>query len=228
MIKPLSPPPPQSKLPAYVLYILSVITTLALVFLFILYPCCCGSRRRKNGVNAGPMAGGMMVLPVQGLPGQKNGKKKKKGQKGDGDGVQVNLIVDPSMFGGAAHDGPDDDYATTEDGSMPGGYNASHTRRPPRRRGVFAGLALEEDWRHARSWRKKIAFVDAVCLVLWGAEFVLILLGKRCPSGKFSGWCDAYNLASAMACLLCLAFSFSVFFDVKDLHDSRASPRTRP
>ena len=39
--------------------------------------------------------------------------------------------------------------------------------------------------------------------------------------------CDAYNLGTASACLLCLMFGLSIFFDVKDLHASRASPRTR-
>lgn len=40
--------------------------------------------------------------------------------------------------------------------------------------------------------------------------------------------CDAYNLASAAACLLCVSFGVSIFFDIKDLHASKASPRTRP
>lgn len=39
--------------------------------------------------------------------------------------------------------------------------------------------------------------------------------------------CNAYNVASAGACFLGLVFGLSVFFDVKDLHQSRASPRTR-
>jgi hypothetical protein len=43
------------------------------------------------------------------------------------------------------------------------------------------------------------------------------------------GWCrcNAYNISTACACLLCIAFVVSVFFDVKDLHASRTSPRTR-
>jgi hypothetical protein len=39
--------------------------------------------------------------------------------------------------------------------------------------------------------------------------------------------CNAYNVASAGACLLGLVFGVNVFFDVKDLHQSRESPRTR-
>lgn len=176
------------------------------------------------------MANGMMVLPIQGLSGPKNDKKNKKRQKDShGDGVQVNLIVDPSMFGRSpAFDGHGDDYTVTEDRSIPGGFNTSITQQPSRRRGIFAGLAMEEEWRHARSWLKRTTFVDGAGLLLWGIEFVLVLLGKRCPSGAFDGWCDAYNIASAAACLLCIAFGVSVFFDIKDLHDSRASPRTKP
>jgi hypothetical protein len=39
--------------------------------------------------------------------------------------------------------------------------------------------------------------------------------------------CNAYNVSSACACLLCVVFGVSVFFDVKDLHASKVSPRTR-
>jgi hypothetical protein len=39
--------------------------------------------------------------------------------------------------------------------------------------------------------------------------------------------CNAYNVASAGACLLGVVFGVNVFFDVKDLHQSRVSPRTR-
>ena len=39
--------------------------------------------------------------------------------------------------------------------------------------------------------------------------------------------CNAYNVSSAAACFLCVAFGVSVFFDVKDLHASKVSPRTR-
>jgi hypothetical protein len=39
--------------------------------------------------------------------------------------------------------------------------------------------------------------------------------------------CNAYNTAMAASCLLAVAFAFSIFFDIKDLHASRTSPRTR-
>ena len=128
--------------------------------------------------------------------------------------------------------------------------------RHQRRRGILGGLAMEESWRHPRRWVKKLAVVDMAGVVLWGGAFVFILLGERCPSGSFSGWyvffllfslslslvecvvlmdflplpgyrCNAYNVSSAAACFLCVAFGVSVFYDVKDLHVSKVSPRTK-
>ena len=57
-----------------------------------------------------------------------------------------------------------------------------------KRRGVFAGLALEAQWKEARKRLKVNAAVDAAMLLVWGAEFIFILWGKRCPSGQFDGW----------------------------------------
>ncbi|KAI0780660.1 hypothetical protein BD413DRAFT_8361 [Trametes elegans] len=231
IIKPPSPAPPANKLPAYLLYVLSVLTFLGCTSLFLIYPCCCGARKPKDGpYTGGP--GGMMVLPVQGLPSGKH-KKGKKSKGPHGEGVQVNLIVDPTMFGRNSERGRDDDDDEEDDGSeaLPGSYagssNAVRRRRPPRRRGIFAGLAMEEQWRKARKVLKWGTSADVLLMLLWGMEFVIILLGKRCPVGGFEGWCDAYNLATAASFLLFLMFGLSLFFDVKDLHASRASPRTR-
>ena len=137
----------------------------------------------------------MMVLPVQGGTNGKGntGKKGKKGGPATGD-VQVNLIVDPGMLQGQQHDngqGYDDDY--DENSSMPGSYSPyahapSQQRRPRPRRSIFAGLAMEEQWRAARGSLKKLAIFDVIAFILWGAEFILILIGQRCPSGGFEGW----------------------------------------
>ncbi|KAH9945878.1 uncharacterized protein BXZ73DRAFT_37303 [Epithele typhae] len=229
VIKPPTPAPPASKLPAYVLYGLSFISFFGCTFFYLIYPCCCGTRKPRSTPLTGPQ--GMMVLPVQGLPG---GKPKKKGKKGKGQpdgGVQVNLIVDPSMFGNGLgrereEDDDDDDGTTVIPGSY-SGPSSNGQRRRPKRRSVFEGLALEEQWKRARKLLKWVVTVDTLALLLWGTEFVLILLGKRCPVGGYLGWCDAYNIATAAACLLAFAFAFSIFLDVKDLSASRASPRTR-
>lgn len=135
----------------------------------------------------------MMVLPVSGFPGQKPKKKGKKG-KGPPDGnVQVNLIVDPTMFGRDPERVHDDEEDDEDDGSsaVPGSFSSTSSaarRRPPRRRGIFAGLAMEEQWKKARKILKWGVTVDTVLMLVWGLEFVLILLGKRCPVGDYLGW----------------------------------------
>lgn len=176
-----------------------------------------------------------MVIPVPGSSGAKKGKKGKDGKNGkkgkggnSGEGVQVNLIVDPHAFGRREED---EDTDEDEDmASIPGAFDpesARRKRRRAKRRSVFAGLAMEEAWKDARAWAKKLTVFDAVGLVLWGGEFVFILIGKRCPSGTYDGWCNAYNVSSAAACLLCVSFGISIFFDVQDLSSSKVSPRTR-
>ena len=141
-----------------------------------------------------------MVLPVQALPGGKAGGKKKVGQVGKGgkvilppNDIQVNLIVDPDALKGREEEEEDDDDDTGWDGSLP----STRRKKKPRRRSVFAGLAMEEDWKRARKWAQKLAVFDAVSMVLWGATFVYILIGKRCPSGGFDGW---------YVCIHCIAF----------------------
>ena len=130
-----------------------------------------------------------MVLPVQGLPGGEKKKKKKKGKndKHGGGGVQVNLIVDPSMFGGSARDEESDgdyDFNGSRALSQPrGGQNQARPRRS-----VFQGLATEGDWNEARRLLKRMLFVDIACHVVWAGVFILILYGKKCPPGGFNGW----------------------------------------
>jgi len=173
----------------------------------------------------------------------KKGGKKGQGKKGQqpGQDVQVNLIVDPTAFQPpGASDGESDDEYGTQDGSAVGGRK----RRARRRRGLFEGLAMEEDWKRARSWAKKLAFIDVFGALIWGVVFVYLMIGQRCPAGEFGGWyvrtlcsfpviltcqprCNAYNVSTACACLLCVAFACSIFFDVQDLHASKQSPRTR-
>lgn len=146
-----------------------------------------------------------MVLPVPNTGKKKNkGKKPKKGGGGGGGGdggdVQVNLIVDPNLFSGGPDDDDDDDSddegSSTGQSHLPGGYygvGGSGARgkakaKRTRRRGIIAGLAMEKEWKLARAWAKKITLVDVLGLVVWGAVFIFVLLGKKCPSGGFEGW----------------------------------------
>ncbi|KAG6854696.1 hypothetical protein C0991_002407 [Blastosporella zonata] len=222
VIKPSEPPPPAGKPPAFVLYILSALTFLLLLYLFIFRPCCCAGKRSK-GLNM-PFSNGMMVLPIHASDGKKGktGKGGKKAKEANGGDVQVNLIVDPEAFGRREESSEGEEDHQDWIGSTPGAYNGRIKRnRRPRRKSVFAGLAMEEDWKRARGWAKKLTFVDAALLFAWSSAFVFIMIGKRCPSGRFNGWCNAYNVSSAAAFLLSVAFGVSIFFDVKDLNDSK-------
>lgn len=202
-IKPKTKPPPSGTPAAFALYITSILTFLLLTYLFLIRPCCTGKRPQgdSNGLMSG-LPGGMMVLPV-GVPGTgKKGKKPKKGKKGNGGAgggdVQVNLIMDPGIFGrdpdhDERHSDPDDEADDYDNYTIPGSYShpSSHskTRRKAKpRRSIFAGLAQENAWREARKWLKRMAWVDVGGMVVWGALFVLVLVGKRCPPGEFEGW----------------------------------------
>jgi hypothetical protein len=191
MIKPPKPPPPKGTAQAYVLYVLSVITVLVVFYLFLLRPCCFGSRKNRSA-QAPQMPGGMMVLPVQHLPGGakagKKGKKGKKGAPGMGGDVQVNLIVDPNMFGGRNREDDDDDEDDEDDAERSwAGSAPTKRKRKPKRRSVFAGLAMEAQWKTARAALKRIMAFDVVASLIWAAGFVFILTGKRCPSNEFNG-----------------------------------------
>ena len=119
------------------------------------------------------------MLPVQGL---KSDKKKKKQEQGD---VQVNLIVDPTIFRPHFHQ-EDEESANHDDSFSQAGTGSG---RRPKRRSVFEGLAMEEHWNVARKELKWMLFVDIVCLFLWSVEFIWILIRERCPPGEFNGWC---------------------------------------
>lgn len=133
----------------------------------------------------------MMVLPVQGPPGGKS-KKNKKDPKG-GDGVQVNLIVDPGMFNHDLDEDDEDEETSESEQTIPGTYSersrrSRRRRRAAKRRSIFAGLAVEAQWKHARAMLKWGMAADVLMVFAWAAEFGYILIGKRCPSGGFNGW----------------------------------------
>lgn len=145
---------------------------------------------------------GMMVLPVQHLPGgnkhkdSKGKKKQKKGSLGGSGDVQVNLIVDPNIFGGSRRGRDEEEGEDDEEehsswmGTNSGRSSGANGRRSrgTKRRSVFEGLALEARWKKGRRRLKWSMAVDVVCFVLWGAEFVIILAGQRCPPGGYEGW----------------------------------------
>lgn len=179
-IKPSKPPPPQSEPHTYALYALSILTALLCFYLFFIRPCFRGGRKKRNITGTGPA--GLAVLPIQGLQGDKK-KKGKKGKQEQGN-VQVNLIVDPTMFSPA---GQDDEESANFDEHF---SSSSHSRSGKRqqRRSVFEGLALEEQWKLARKDLKLMLLYDTAGLLLWSVEFVWILTREKCPPGGFNGW----------------------------------------
>ncbi|TEB39648.1 hypothetical protein FA13DRAFT_1580637, partial [Coprinellus micaceus] len=96
-----------------------------------------------------------------------------------------------------------------------------------KRRSLATALALEEDWKFARGWVRKQAFIDGLAFVLWAVAFGFAMAGKRCPTGGKGQGCTAYNASTAAACLLSIVFAISIYFGVKDLYSSKLSPRTR-
>ncbi len=86
----------------------------------------------------------MMILPVQGVSPKnkkKKGGKKNQGAQGPGD-VQVNLIVDPTMFSGRRDQEEEDSDHDPQEVDV-----HERRRRPKRRLGYLAGLAVEAAWK---------------------------------------------------------------------------------
>jgi hypothetical protein len=136
--------------------VLSILTFLLAIYLFLIFLYCCPSRGKESKLTEPMGPEGMMALPIQRLSGgskHKGGKGKKKPKKGSPGGsgdVQVNLIVDPNIFGGSrrGRDEEEDDYDDDEHpswlGTNSGRSSGSNGRRQraSKRRSVFAGLAL--------------------------------------------------------------------------------------
>jgi len=191
-IKSPDPPPAAGKPPAFVLYIFSSVTFLAIIYMYGLRPCL-GRRKRASSNSTNPA--GMMVLPVTNPMQTKKKRKKghKKGGAGEGGSVQVNLIVDPTMFGSKrgnnAHPGRyDTDEDEDEEGPLPAD-GTSRRRQGPPRRSFFQSMAMEEQWRFARSELRFLTVFDTIMMVLWLATFVFVLMGQRCPNdAKYNGW----------------------------------------
>ena len=191
-----SPNPPQAagKPPAFVLYIFSPVTFLAITYMYGLRPCL-GRRKRARQANTTSPAG-MMVLPVTN-PMQAKKKKGKKGHKkggaGEGGSVQVNLIVDPTMFGtkrgnDALPGRYDTDEAEEEEGPLPADGTSRRKQGPPRR-SFFQSMVMEEQWKYARRELRILTSFDAIMMVLWLGTFVFVLMGQRCPNEeRYNGW----------------------------------------
>ena len=170
-----------------------------------------------------------MVLPVpggdgggkkKGGGGGKRGKKGGKGKGGGGGDVQVNLIVDPHAFNfDPDHDDEDNigESGDDDDGGMPGGFSPPKPRskgreRHQRRRGVLARLAMEESWRHARRWAKKLAVVDVAGVVLWGGALCSFCWVRDVLVVHFRGGTSFSYCSSLLSLVGCVTLTDSPSF----------------
>ncbi|KAF6763785.1 hypothetical protein DFP72DRAFT_1136519 [Ephemerocybe angulata] len=206
VLKPKSPPPPAGKIPFYILCVLAPLTLVLLLYLFVVRPCTLRRRFSSAPSFTHPAAQGMMVLPVAGAGGGKQkggkkgakkgpmmfpgpgGKKNKKGKKGGGmpmGDVQVNLIADNDLSSCSMTAGcPGAFFAKGDGADAPKDKErARRKRKRQKRRSLVASLKLEEDWKFARGWMRKLAFINAGMFILWGVAFGFVIAGKRCPYG---------------------------------------------
>jgi len=172
-----------------------------MAYIYIIRGCCGVGRKDTDAAHA-------MVLPIsRHRPG---GKKNKKHNKGD-DSVQVNLIVDPSMFS-----------PKQENNLTPG---IPWSEQQTNQNGVFTSFERERARLSARKGLWWALGLDVLGAMVWATAFILAMIGPKCPAGGYSGWCDAYNGGVACACIGSALFVTSAVLVGRDLMVSRRSER---
>ncbi|KAG8696006.1 hypothetical protein FRC08_007419 [Ceratobasidium sp. 394] len=204
--KPNPAAPPASKPAVYVITALGFLTLLAMGYIYIIRGCCgVGRKDDDNGSHA-------MVLPISHHRAGGRGRKGRKQRKGQ-DSVQVNLIVNPSMFSSGQRESK---LAPGVPWTEQQAANSS---------GVFTSFERERARLSARKGLWWALGLDVLGAVVWGVAFVLAMIGPRCPAGGYSGWCDAYNGGVACACIGSALFVTSGVLVGRDLMASRKSDR---
>jgi hypothetical protein len=198
---PTESPPPRNTLPSYLLPFAGLLCLVGYMYFLLIRP---RSHTKGQSGIAGAFPG-YEAVPVN-MPGSK-GKKNKKDKKNQGGGLQLTLLL-PSP---------------AQPPSDPTNQNCNGSRPRPT---LPELLAMEYTWSLARRTLFLLTWYDVFCCVVWGVIFVLILLGPRCDSSIFGGWCTAYNSATAGSAFLTFGCGLAVFWDVVDLFASRRSPRT--
>lgn len=186
----LKPNPPPGA-PAWALFLLSGPTVFLLLWMH-LFRGCCSRRKESEGATMPGAFPGMMVMPVSG-GGKKKGKEKSRGKYAAQD-VQVNLIVDPSMFGAAADEGSEEE--DENDGGDDVRQQKAPRKRRARRNHVLA-MKQEEAWRVARRRLRWNTVVDGAGVVIWGAVFVWVITKGKCISKSVSGGTGWYVFSPA-------------------------------
>lgn len=225
--------PPSGTFASFVLYGVSAISLVVCFWLFALKPCCRSGR--ESAAMEGDGAGNGMVIPIMttGSGARSNHRrglfgKKRKGSKGP-QGPCVNLIVDPKLLGGRGDELESE--SDNDEGEIEPNEACRRQKRKTKRRkqrGILANMKLQAQWRVARKSLKWDCGWDVVLCLLWGAAAVMALIvGKRCPVGTGSGWCNLYNGAVACSVVATLLFLVAIYCDVVALRASRAPPAFR-
>ncbi|EST06288.1 hypothetical protein PSEUBRA_004174 [Kalmanozyma brasiliensis GHG001] len=225
LIRPADKAPPSGTFPSFVLYGVSVISTLVCLWLFAFKPCCCSGRDPAGAGAMGVGAQNGMVIPVMtsGNGGGKAGKKNKMHP-----GPSVNIIVDSTLLGKRTDDTDTESDSDAE--TLPGDARRRKKRRAKKRRqsDALATMKMQARWHVARKSLKWDCGWDVVLCLLWGTAAVMALVvGKKCPAGTGSGWCNLYNGAIACSVVATVLFLVAIYCDVVGLRASKAPPKTR-
>ncbi|KAG8793611.1 hypothetical protein FRC12_002243 [Ceratobasidium sp. 428] len=204
--KPNPAAPPASKPAVYVIVVLGFFTLLAMAYIYILRGCFGFGQKDRDDLSSHAM-----VLPISRHRAGPRGKGKKH-RKGD-DSIQVNLIVDPSMFS------PGQRESNLTPGVPWTEQQAANSN------GVFTSFERERARLSARKGLWWALGLDVLGAVVWAVAFVLAMIGPKCPVSGYSGWCDAYNGAVACACIGSALFVTSAVLVGRDLMVSRKSER---
>lgn len=162
-----------------------------------------------------PLIGGNQQQQQLGGPGGDwcccGGGRKKNSEAAKG-GQTVNLLVDPSLFAQFRQqqksqrpkkpkrrrkptpekDGNDSSSSssttsTSSDSSDAWSTTSDPTHNP--RKGILSAIALEGRWKAARSWMKKLAWIDLAMALVWlGVGGWAIGWEGSCPPGTGEGW----------------------------------------
>ncbi|KAJ1032615.1 hypothetical protein NDA16_000638 [Ustilago loliicola] len=236
MIRPQEKAPPSGTMPSFVLYGVSALSTIICLWLFALKPCC-RSNREPSGGAPGGAANGMAIPIMSGGGGAGPGGKGPKGMFGKKKGMPmqgttVNLIVDPSLLGGAGKrsSNSDSESDTDTDETLPGEQRRRRRRKKKRQAklGLLGNMKLQARWRVARTSLKWDCAWDVVLCLMWAAAAVMALgVGKKCPSGTAEGWCNLYNGAIACAVVATVLGLVAIYCDVVGLRASKMPPKAR-
>ncbi|EPQ30224.1 uncharacterized protein PFL1_02340 [Pseudozyma flocculosa PF-1] len=244
LIKPKEDPAPLNTLPTWIMYIVSVLSTLVCVWLYALRPMCVNPLRKADTMSGGGPGGmGGMLIPVLGGGGPggrgRPGGRMKRGMAQPG--PTVNVIVDPTMLGKGHDSSSDSDSDSDSVDTLPGGnrrdrrskrhHHRRHHRHHHRRhhhKGMLETIKMQAIWQFHRKWLKVYTFVDALFCLLWGVVAVWTIgFGGKCSPGSFEGWCDIFNGAMACAAINTAVFATAVYVDARDLKASERPPNAR-